>query len=45
MIFILISAFNADEWIADTLKSSIEQTRGRKESIAADDGSSDQLNR
>jgi glycosyltransferase involved in cell wall biosynthesis len=42
LISILIPAFNAQEWIADTLRSAIGQTWERKEIIVVDDGSSDQ---
>src|SRR2546427_300879 len=38
----LIPAYNAEEWIADTLKSAIGQTWERKEVIVVDDGSTDQ---
>lgn len=42
LISILIPAFNAQEWIADTLRSAIAQTWARKEIIVVDDGSTDQ---
>src|SRR5437899_12664005 len=42
LVSILIPAFNAQEWIADTLKSAIGQTWERKEVIVVDDGSTDQ---
>jgi glycosyltransferase involved in cell wall biosynthesis len=42
LISILIPAFNAQEWIADTLRSAIAQTWNRKEIIVVDDGSTDQ---
>ena len=42
LVSILIPAFNAEEWIADTLKSAIGQTWERKEVIVVDDGSTDQ---
>jgi len=42
LVSILIPAFNAQESIADTLRSSIAQTWGRKEIIVIDDGSTDQ---
>ncbi len=42
LVSILIPAFNAQEWIADTLRSAIAQTWGRKEIIVVDDGSTDQ---
>jgi glycosyltransferase involved in cell wall biosynthesis len=42
LVSILIPAFNADEWIADTIRSAISQTWERKEIIIVDDGSTDQ---
>ena len=42
LVSILIPAYNAGEWIADTLQSAIAQTWGRKEVIVVDDGSKDQ---
>jgi len=42
LVSILIPAFNAQEWIADTIKSALEQTWPRKEIIIVDDGSTDQ---
>ena len=42
LVSILIPAFNAQESIAETLRSSIAQTWGRKEIIVIDDGSTDQ---
>ena len=42
LVSILIPAFNAEEWISDTLSSAIAQTWERKEIIVVDDGSSDQ---
>jgi len=41
LVSILIPAFNAQEWIADTLRSAIAQTWDRKEINVVDDGSSD----
>jgi glycosyltransferase involved in cell wall biosynthesis len=41
-VSILIPAYNAQEWIADTLLSAIAQTWPRKEIIIVDDGSIDQ---
>jgi glycosyltransferase involved in cell wall biosynthesis len=41
LVSILIPAFNAQEWIADTLRSAIAQTWKRKEIIVVDDGSTD----
>jgi len=42
LVSILIPAFNAQEWIADTLRSAIAQTWPRKEIVVVDDGSKDQ---
>jgi glycosyltransferase involved in cell wall biosynthesis len=42
LVSILIPAFKAQEWIADTIKSAIHQTWQRKEIIVVDDGSPDQ---
>jgi len=42
LVSILIPAHNAQEWIADTLRSAIAQTWVRKEIIVVDDGSTDQ---
>jgi GT2 family glycosyltransferase len=42
LVSILIPAFNAEAWIADTIKSAIAQTWPRKEIIVVDDGSTDQ---
>lgn len=42
LVSILIPAFNAEEWIADTIKSAVSQTWPRKEIIVVDDGSRDQ---
>ena len=41
LVSILIPAYNAEEWIADTLQSAIAQTWERKEIIVVDDGSKD----
>jgi glycosyltransferase involved in cell wall biosynthesis len=41
LISILIPAFNAQEWIADTLRCAVHQTWPRKEIIIVDDGSTD----
>ena len=41
LVSILIPAYNAEEWIADTLRSAIAQTWEPKEIIVVDDGSSD----
>ena len=42
LVSILIPAFNAEEWISDTLRSAIAQTWEPKEIIMVDDGSTDQ---
>lgn len=42
LVSILIPAYNAQEWIADTLRSAIAQTWNPKEIIVVDDGSTDQ---
>ena len=42
LVSILIPSFNAQEWIADTLRSALAQTWERKEIIVVDDGSTDQ---
>jgi glycosyltransferase involved in cell wall biosynthesis/peptidoglycan/xylan/chitin deacetylase (PgdA/CDA1 family) len=42
LVSILIPAFNAEEWISDTLCSAIAQTWEPKEIIVVDDGSTDQ---
>jgi glycosyltransferase involved in cell wall biosynthesis len=41
LVSILIPAYNAQEWIADTLQSAMAQTWDRKEIIVVDDGSTD----
>lgn len=40
-VSILIPAYNAQEWIADTLRSALAQTWNAKEIIVVDDGSTD----
>lgn len=42
LVSILIPAFNAQDWISDTLRSAIAQTWERTEVIVVDDGSTDQ---
>jgi glycosyltransferase involved in cell wall biosynthesis len=42
LVSILIPAFNAQEWLAETVKSALGQTWEQKEIIIVDDGSSDQ---
>jgi glycosyltransferase involved in cell wall biosynthesis len=41
LVSILIPAYNAEEWIADTVQSAIGQTWPHKEIIVVDDGSAD----
>ncbi len=41
LVSILIPAFNAQQWISDTVRSAIAQTWERKEIIVVDDGSTD----
>jgi glycosyltransferase involved in cell wall biosynthesis len=41
LVSILIPAYNAEEWIADTLRCAIAQTWEPKEIIVVDDGSTD----
>lgn len=41
LVSILIPAYNCQDWIADTLRSAIDQTWPRKEIIVVDDGSKD----
>jgi glycosyltransferase involved in cell wall biosynthesis len=42
LVSILIPAYNAEEWISQTLESAIAQTWSHKEIIVVDDGSKDQ---
>ena len=42
LVSILIPAFNAQQWIAETLRPAIAQTWRRKEIIVVNDGSTDQ---
>jgi glycosyltransferase involved in cell wall biosynthesis len=42
LVSILISAYNAEAWIRDTLESAVAQTWPHKEIIVVDDGSTDQ---
>jgi len=41
LVSILIPAYNAEAWIADTIRSALAQTWTRKEIIVVDDGSRD----
>src|ERR1035438_6700632 len=41
LVSILIPAYNAEEWLGDTIRSSVGQTWQRKEIIVVDDGSRD----
>lgn len=41
LVSILIPAFNAEKWLAETLRSAIGQTWANKEIIVVDDGSKD----
>jgi glycosyltransferase involved in cell wall biosynthesis len=42
LVSILIPAFNAESWLAETVKSALEQTWPRKEIIIVDDESTDE---
>jgi len=42
LVSILIPCYNAQRWLAETLKSALAQTWANKELITVDDGSSDQ---
>jgi glycosyltransferase involved in cell wall biosynthesis len=41
LVSVLIPAYNAERWIADTIRSALQQTWPRKELIVVDDGSAD----
>ena len=42
LVSILIPAYNAERWIAETIRSALGQTWPQKEIIVVDDGSTDQ---
>jgi glycosyltransferase involved in cell wall biosynthesis len=42
LVSILIPAYNAEKWMADTIKSALGQDWARKELVIVDDGSTDQ---
>ena len=42
LVSILIPAFNAEPWIAETIQSALGQTWQQKEIVVVDDGSTDQ---
>src|SRR5882724_4223522 len=41
LVSILIPAYNAERWIAETIRSALKQTWRNKEIIVVDDGSTD----
>ena len=41
LVSILIPAYNADQWVANTIRSALNQTWREKEIIVVDDGSTD----
>jgi len=41
LVSILIPAYNAEQWIGETIRSALNQTWSRKEIVVVDDGSSD----
>ena len=42
LVSVLIPAFNAEEWVGDTIRSALSQSWPNKEVIVVDDGSKDQ---
>lgn len=42
LVSILIPAYQAEQWVGDTIRSALDQTWPRKEIIVVDDGSGDQ---
>src|SRR5438093_3355190 len=42
LVSILIPAYNAERWIAETMRSALRQTWPNKEILVVDDGSTDQ---
>ena len=42
LVSILVPAYNSERWIAETIKSALNQTWPNKEIIIVDDGSRDQ---
>jgi len=44
LVSILIPAYNAERWIAETISSALAQTWPRKEIIVVNDGSIDRSN-
>ena len=39
LVSILVPAYNAAQWITDTIRSALDQTWAKKEIIVVDDGS------
>src|SRR5258708_29821340 len=42
LVSILISAYNAERWVGDTIRSALSQTWPHTELVVVDDGSTDQ---
>jgi glycosyltransferase involved in cell wall biosynthesis len=42
LVSILVPAYNAERWVAETIRSAIQQTWSRREIIVVDDGSRDE---